>query len=364
MNTTEQYIFNQHIKNIDVRFEDFTRECMELQTPEALSIIYATDMHYIRKYALHTPSYYKLAEMIDFSGFIGADLLALTGDVVDGNTTIKRQYRDLYDITGLLKKSKTTSVVLSKGNHDGCEWFAYKNHLGEGNWLSDRDWYIHAVNPLRVQYPMTLDEENITGGYYYIDFPLQKIRVINLNTNDTKSILDENGLMAREEDCGQWHLGLREKQLKWLVKALTLQEEDWSVVFMAHTFLQSFGDIVNNVSNGNQAWEIILGFMNKSKGNVKNDEKYYESDVEYDFTNNKSNDVLTYIFGHKHNDLCFVKDNITAICSKNVLNCDTAWDSEGSQISGGWDFITVDKKTRMFKSKRFGVENADRTFKL
>lgn len=363
MNTTEQYIFNQHMKNIDVRFEDFARECMELQTPEALSIIYATDIHYIRKYALYTPSYYKLSEMIDFSGFIGADLLALTGDSVDGNTTIKRQYRDLYDVTGLLKKAKTTSVVLSKGNHDGCELFAYEKHLGEGNWLSDRDWYIHAVNPLRVQYPLALDKENITGGYYYIDFPFQKIRVINLNTSDTTRVLDKNGLLVREY-CNHWRLGMREKQLKWLTKALTFEEEGWSVIFMAHDFLQPFGDFAGRVSNGNQAWEIILAFKNKLKGCAKNDEKYYEAEVDYDFTRNKSNDVLTYIFGHIHDDLCIVQDNITAISSKNVLNCDTEWDSKTSEIYGGWDFIMVDKQTRTFKSKRFGIENADRNFKL
>ena len=103
MNATEEFIFTQHMKNIDVTFEDFTRECMELTTPESLSIIYATDIHYIRKYALYSPAYYKLREMVDFSGVIGADLLAITGDIVDGNATIKRQYRDIFDCITLLK---------------------------------------------------------------------------------------------------------------------------------------------------------------------------------------------------------------------------------------------------------------------
>ena len=44
--------------------------------------------------------------MVEFSGFIGADLLALTGDSVDGNTTIKRQYRDIFDVTALLSSPK------------------------------------------------------------------------------------------------------------------------------------------------------------------------------------------------------------------------------------------------------------------
>ncbi len=353
MNTTEQYIFNQHMKNLDTRFEDFSRECMEIQTPEGLSIIFATDIHYIRKYALYVPSYYKLSEMVDFSGFIGADLLAITGDIVDGNTTIKRQYRDLYDCMGVLKKSKTTSVLLSKGNHDGCEWYAYQKNLDSSNWLSDRDWYIHAVNPLRVQYPIVVDSENIEGGYYYIDYPLQKIRVININTSDTTRVLDESGLLIREY-CSQWHLGLREKQLKWLTKALTFNEEGWSVIFMSHDFLKPVDEFAGKVSNGDLAWEIILAFLNKSKGVAKSDLKYYNAEVSFDFTENKSNEVLTYLFGHVHKDLCVEYDGIKGISFKNILNSDSDWDSENAEISGGWDFCVIDKNPKTFKSIRFG----------
>ena len=32
------------------------------------------------------------------------------------------------------------------------------------------------------------------------------------------------------------------------------------------------------------------------------------------------------------------------------------WDSENAEISGGWDFCVIDKKTKTFKSKRFGVD--------
>jgi len=39
MNVVEEYMFNQHMKNIDDRFEDFSRECMGIQTPESLSVI-------------------------------------------------------------------------------------------------------------------------------------------------------------------------------------------------------------------------------------------------------------------------------------------------------------------------------------
>lgn len=59
---------------------------MDIQNSDTFSILYATDIHYIRKYALYVPAYYKVKEMVEFSKYAGFDLMALTGDIVDGNT--------------------------------------------------------------------------------------------------------------------------------------------------------------------------------------------------------------------------------------------------------------------------------------
>ena len=210
---------------------------------------------------------------------------------------------------------------------------------------------------------MVLDEQNICGGYYYVDFPLQKIRVINLNTSDTRNVLDEEGILLKEY-CSQWHLGMREKQLNWLTKALTFEDEGWSVVFMSHDFLCPFGDFAGRVSNGDIAWQIIQGFKNKTKGSLKSDLDYYNANVEFDFTDNKSDDVLCYVFGHIHDDIDFVQDGITAIASKNILNGDSEWGQTYTQITGGWNFAVIDKNTRTFKSKRYDVPEADRNISL
>ena len=95
MNTTEEYIFHEHLKNLNTKWEDFSREIKDMQTPNTFSILYATDIHYIRKYAKYVPVYYKLKQMVEFSKYAGFDLLALTGDIIDGNASIKRQKRGL-----------------------------------------------------------------------------------------------------------------------------------------------------------------------------------------------------------------------------------------------------------------------------
>ena len=68
-------------------------------------------------------------------------------------------------------------IAISKGNHDDCSWYAYKNKLGLDSVISPEMWYSYVVNPIRVRYPISIDENNKAGGYYYIDYPLHKIRV-------------------------------------------------------------------------------------------------------------------------------------------------------------------------------------------
>ena len=327
MNYLEEHLFREHMNNVDTKYEDFAREIMNEQNPDTFSLLFATDIHYIRKYAPYIPSYYKVKEMVEFSERVGIDLMAFGGDSVDGNTTLKRQYRDLYDFISLVKKSKTTSVLVTKGNHDDCSWYAYKNELPvkEGA-ISPEQWYNHVINPIRTQYPIVLDEENRCGGYYYIDYPYHKIRVINLNTSDCPEITDEEGRFKDEKYCPQWCVSLQQAQLKWLVKALTFEEAGWSVMFVSHNTLIKFKDEHDEGTiNGDIAWEIIKAYKNNGKGMAESETEYFEAQVEYDFTNNKSNDVLVYLFGHYHEDAEYNKDGITAISVRNLMGNGLLW---------------------------------------
>lgn len=201
------------MKNLNTKWEEFSKEIKDMQSPETFSILWATDVHYIRKYAKYIPAYYKIEDMVEFSRCAGFDLLAITGDIVDGNTALTRQKRDLYDIINLIREAKSTSIAISKGNHDDCSWYAYKNKLGLDSVISPEMWYSYVVNPIRVQYPISIDENNKAGGYYYIDYPLHKIRVININTNDIPYITAEDGTIAKKY-CGHWMFGKQQQNRK------------------------------------------------------------------------------------------------------------------------------------------------------
>lgn len=359
MNYMEQYVFREHDKNINKEYESFAKEIMSLQSVDTFTLLFATDVHYIRRYALYVPSYYKLKEMVEFSGYIGADLLAVAGDSVDGNTTLDRQYRDLYDIVSLIRNSKTTSVAISKGNHDDCSWYAFKKSLGDKGTINDEQWYTHVVNPLRVSYPMVLDDKNPTGGYYYIDYPFHKIRIINLNTNDVPIVLGEDGNFLNKDIVGQWTLGVSEKQLKWLASvALKFDQQDWSVLIVSH----SGAPIDKHVRNRELVTELITAFKNGGKGMAVSDTEYFEANVDFDFTDNKSSDFLCWLAGHNHKDTATVVEGITVITTRNLIGEDhnLTWDDSENITYGSWDCMLIDKKNRKLISKRYNQPQFDR----
>ena len=74
--------------------------------------------------------------------------------------------------------------------------------------------------------------------------------------------------------------------------------------------------------------------------------------------------MLTYLFGHIHDDLCIEQNNVKAISSKNILNCKGDRNNEKTEISRGWDFVTIEKKARTIKTLRLGVDKANRSFVL
>ena len=56
MNTIEQCIFENHMKSLNTKWEEFSKEIKDMQSLETFSILWATDVHYIRKYAQYIPA--------------------------------------------------------------------------------------------------------------------------------------------------------------------------------------------------------------------------------------------------------------------------------------------------------------------
>ena len=183
-----------------------------------------------------------------------------------------------------------------------------------------------------------------------------------MNTSDfpyeEANVFDENGKFARKGYCALWVFGIRQKQIQWLIDALSV-EEGWSVMILSHNFILPYQDQQESdfVRNGNYVWEILKAYRNGEKGSIQGGEGNFEINVEYDFTQNKSNDLLPMIFGHCHKDVVLTMDGITAISSTNLLTA-------SNEVGGGWDYFIIDKKDRTLKVFRYGEPSGGRYIKF
>ncbi len=351
-------IVEMHEEEIRNVYEGFIRTIEKELSPQAFTFLWATDIHYIRTYPPYIPVYRKLKSMVEFTKYCHTDMLAVGGDIVDGNTTLENQYRDLFDVMSLLRGANADAFLISKGNHDDCSWYAYKNALPKTEVISNRQWYNHTHGLLGKR-KLRFNPEEPDGGYYYIDYPDQKIRVINVNTSDfpydEPSVYDGEGKFAHKGYCALWVFGIREKQMKWLIDALSFVEEGWAVMLTAHNFLLPYEGLQESdvVKNGDLVWELIQAFKEGKKGRLCSKIENFETEADYDFTNNKSNEVLPMIFGHCHKDIVLKRDGITAISSMNLLNA-------AENADGGWEYFIVDRQEKKVKAFRFGETTKNR----
>lgn len=359
MNAIEQQLFEHLTEHLNPKWEPLAKQTMALQNPDTMTLLFAADPHYIRHYSYYAPVYFELERMVEFSGYVGADVLAIAGDLADGNTPLENEYRDLYDVVSLVRKAKVGSVVLSKGNHDDCAWYSFQHDIPVSESVIDAEqWFNHVINPLRAQYPILLDDENPAGGYYAVDDAFHKIRLLNLNTNDYPLLTKEDGTFVEQRFVGQWNFGMQEPQLRWMAKMLQVPE-GWSVLTVSHTcpFHAEGGE---GFYNAELVLQLLKAFKNGEKGTLVSQTPHFEAQVPYDFTGAQSHDFLCCLCGHSHKDEVEVAEGFTTVHRMNLLGtrchiAETWCRGDNIKMQGGFDVMLLDKKKRVLRILRSGL---------
>lgn len=333
MAMVEEYI----IKDIDKysEIEVFAQSIKKERKKETFSFLFATDLHYKSDNMLTFGTVKKLREMVMCARLIRPDLFVLNGDLTDGHSEKSVILSELSELFDNLKELDIP-IIINKGNHDSATWFAYEEKRTD--YVTDSEWnkVISAVT------------KRTECGYGYLDFEEQKIRAVYLNTSDIINETDDKGNISAH--CRQWCLGINDSQINWLKSTLSECPKEYSVIFFSHYI--PFGE---KVENGEKVWKIIKEF-------------------------GCENNVLAYMYGHKHKDFAEAKDGITCICTKDMMNaqvtsnngteycatlkdipviCDEAvLNNPKAQILGGWDYVEITGK--YFKTRRFLNEDLNR----
>ncbi len=140
---------------------------------------------------------------------------------------------------------------------------------------------------------LTVDPQNPKGGYGYIDFPENKIRMIFLNTSDvyTEYIF----VKGEEAPC----IGVSSAQLRWFAEtALDLSDKadasEWGILLNSHAPL--------NYTADTSRFLILLEAYKDGRAGVLSYSLYGKAySVDYNFTYRGRAEIICSIHGHNHN---------------------------------------------------------------
>lgn len=233
----------------------------------------------------------------------------------------------------------TMHVMICRGNHDGNSEggyvdgrsvFTYENTNAVENGANYCDAIQDGINGGDVNNGPTNTTTGKTYKYYgYFDDINNKVRVIYLSNYD----LPFEELRSLDSSTGTYKVSanhnmqkytyLKQKQIDFLIDALTFSESGWGVVIFAHTNICADSGWApgGNSTPPTIMKNIIQAFKTKSSysatftpsfprvdgtspsitvdGIAKNP---YHLNVNCDFTSNKSNLLITAVQGHRHTD--------------------------------------------------------------
>ena len=205
----------------------------------------------------------------------------------------------------------------------------------------------------------------ISNCYGYYDDTNKKIRFIFINTVDIPNGYEQQHIK-----------GISNEQLNFVADALKFNDSEWGVVFISHHALQD-----NRVLNPDEHEDayltpehggipligVINAFINNTTYSYTSSVTDWEYNVDIDYTNNASNEVIGMFSGHMHRDGSVVTDSGYA-----MIQTTSAGNSVGGQNEDGtpivkkmytitetsWDLITIDRINKKIYLDRFGGGNS------
>lgn len=296
-------LLNDDLDNADVlEYNKTAQTILEITTkhPNSAVICFPTDLHlslgstvdeaysvnpYLRKMLTR---YNKIAELVDIDiSILGGDYLCNSSQTV--KDTAIASLGGLKKMLDMLTPNVPIAVV--KGNHDDNTMHTdyvngYVNDVERWNTLMKKD--ANKTNR---------DADHIQYGYGYYDIPNKKIRVFFINSVDLPTVLDEenNALSYPAQNMP----GLQNAQLNFIADHLYFNEAGWQVILFAHHNPVRF---INSANGGQMLLDILDAFVAKNSGTITNTKQDFESEVTFDYSNNKSNKIIAFITGHTHND--------------------------------------------------------------
>ena len=312
-----------------------------------------------------------------WANLVGNDFVMISGDFIIGDLPKQTSLGLIDAAIAAAGAYGFVPVYAVKGNHDvnmdykiGTDPETGKVVYSNADRITEKEFYDHAI--AHNEDTIMTDPANPYGGYYYVNFSKQKIRLICLNTteirqdvdilNSTKSEFHQNGLLSLQ-------------QTTWLVNTALQVPTGWAVMVIAHIPPITGANVgVENETTADAPFHtrgirnssltsLLEAFVAGSKGSVT--AKTFENGVAkivyvpYDFTALQDVEFIGHFSGHVHEDSHSVFNGINYV----VINCTTPqkrWDTSldrevGTETALSLNSFIVDRDTRTVTCIKIGT---------
>lgn len=245
-----------------------------------------------------------LSALVHMAENIGADFILGTGDIITGATgDAEVQKAALLNFREFFKDCPIP-VIISRGNHDDNSIAG----LSEENIVGNNWWNFFMGTGLNAAARNIITPAG-GNGYFYMDIPTKKLRVVNINCSDLN---DEERLSKG----GQNWLKLSQKQLDWLSNTAFSVDEGWKIICSCHMVPVAALAVGSSITNKDALYSVLKDHAEK---------------------------IIAFNAGHTHVSCNWVDENgirfITAnTCGGSVISA--------AERAGGYGISSVSKEAR------------------
>lgn len=184
------------------------------------------------------------------------DFVLITGDVIAGSSGNAKAYQKTLLEVGEYFADCGVPVIVCRGNHDDNSVLdsATGKPVPE-NVISNARWNWHMAT---VFCPASNQQVEPAGsnGYFYVDLPHKKVRVININCSD---LTEEQRL----ERGGQNYMVVSQAQLDWLDSTALAVPEGWKCICASHFVPVAGLAIGGRISNATELYAVLEAHADK-----------------------------------------------------------------------------------------------------
>jgi hypothetical protein len=152
---------------------------------------------------------------------LALDFVLITGDVIAGGNGDSGMQKKVLSEVQKIFASCDVPVIISRGNHDDNSHNLSPDNVLSNDWWN---WYMATVFCKASNRFVAPVGEN---GYYYVDLPEKKIRIVNINCSDLTE-------QERLETGGQNWLKVSQEQLAWMTNTAFVVDEGWKIICASH----------------------------------------------------------------------------------------------------------------------------------